>query len=631
MGRRLGLIIVLVLANGFFALKVAAAPAIVSLTYNSGTIAAPNSVYAREAVVFTANVTDGAGLVYVWSFGDKESAIGDAGNNGRVTHLYDKAFASVSAVTKPTLRLYSGSTEVASRFLDITVQAVRLPANAASLTVADQVALPDKWPFANITRVDGPGAYLPGSTVDFRANESVRGTALSQWDASQTFQWTILDAAGVKVKEAAVNINTEATGAFNFSSPTAGWYMVTLRANQLNSAGGGFVPVYDTSTHAFSLAAGASANAPFSLVAAGPAQTTLDLTGVAEPFSPRNYRADATVTGGVLPLTYIWNYPNDLKAGDEPEFNTVTVTTTDSANQLNATFNRSGGKNIYLTVFDATFRKQTASLAYTIINAAPGVTPFSPTLDIGATPSPLLVTLVENSGQALTVTLPAALTPPPQTFEFLATAANGTPPYQFQFLPVPAAACLTAATTMRCAYTFNSFGTHSVTVTVTDGSTPAQSESFTRNVLIQQAGATPPPGGGVATPPAGGNPPPGGTTPPPAGDTGTVNVPAGTVINPLTSNFGLSESSYSNVGLNRNSDFKTTITNTINWVLGFLGVVAVVLILWGGFKMMTASGDEEKAAAGKKTLVYAVIGLVVIFLAWGIASFVLSQLKSVTA
>ncbi|MBI1961530.1 MAG: PKD domain-containing protein [Parcubacteria group bacterium] len=201
-----------IFVNSFFAPQVLAAPAIASITYISGTIPAPNAVYAREEVVFTANVTEGAGLVYVWSFGDGESAIGDAGNSGRVAHRYDRAFASVSFVTRPTLRLYSGTAEVASRSMDITVQVARLPANAASLSAAEQAALPDTWPFANITRADGPGPYPPGSTIDFRANESVRGTALSQWDASATFQWTILDASGVKAKEASVSIATEPTG-----------------------------------------------------------------------------------------------------------------------------------------------------------------------------------------------------------------------------------------------------------------------------------------------------------------------------------------------------------------------------------------------------------------------------------
>ncbi|MBI1961529.1 MAG: hypothetical protein HYS45_02410, partial [Parcubacteria group bacterium] len=145
---------------------------------------------------------------------------------------------------------------------------------------------------------------------------------------------------------------------------------------------------------------GAPASAPFSLSLAGPAISTIDLTPSAEPFATQNYRADATVTGGVMPFTYIWNYPNDLQVGDDPDFNTPTVTTNDSTNRLNATFNRSGIKNIYLTVVDATFRKQTATLTYTIRNSAPGVTPFSPTLNIGATPSPLSVALVEANNKS---------------------------------------------------------------------------------------------------------------------------------------------------------------------------------------------------------------------------------------
>ena len=47
--------------------------------------------------------------------------------------------------------------------------------------------------------------------------------------------------------------------------------------------------------------------------------------------------------------------------------------------------------------------------------------------------------------------------------------------------------------------------------------------------------------------------------------------------------------------------------------------------------MMTAAGNEEQAASGKQAIVAGVIGLFIIFAAWGIASFVINNLSSATA
>lgn len=68
----------------------------------------------------------------------------------------------------------------------------------------------------------------------------------------------------------------------------------------------------------------------------------------------------------------------------------------------------------------------------------------------------------------------------------------------------------------------------------------------------------------------------------------------------------------------------------INVLMGFLGLVAVVIILFGGFKWMTAAGSEDKIEEAKKLLVAGVVGLVIILSAWGIATFVIDQILSNT-
>lgn len=86
-----------------------------------------------------------------------------------------------------------------------------------------------------------------------------------------------------------------------------------------------------------------------------------------------------------------------------------------------------------------------------------------------------------------------------------------------------------------------------------------------------------------------------------------------------------------NAGVNlAQSDLKQVIANIINIFLGFLGVLAVVLILYAGFLWMTSRGDEEKIKTAKGIIVSAVIGLVIILSAYAIASFVLNKLYEAT-
>ncbi|MFH0956084.1 MAG: pilin [Candidatus Falkowbacteria bacterium] len=69
----------------------------------------------------------------------------------------------------------------------------------------------------------------------------------------------------------------------------------------------------------------------------------------------------------------------------------------------------------------------------------------------------------------------------------------------------------------------------------------------------------------------------------------------------------------------------------INVILGFLGIIAVIIILLGGFKWMTAGGNEDKVGEAKKLITAGIIGLVIILGAFSIATFVLNQLSAATA
>ena len=78
------------------------------------------------------------------------------------------------------------------------------------------------------------------------------------------------------------------------------------------------------------------------------------------------------------------------------------------------------------------------------------------------------------------------------------------------------------------------------------------------------------------------------------------------------------------------ADLKDTVVNIIQWVLGILALVAVVMIIIGGFQWMTASGSEERIEKAKKIISSAVIGLIIVLLAWAIVIFVAGTTSNVT-
>lgn len=62
--------------------------------------------------------------------------------------------------------------------------------------------------------------------------------------------------------------------------------------------------------------------------------------------------------------------------------------------------------------------------------------------------------------------------------------------------------------------------------------------------------------------------------------------------------------------------------NIISWLLYFAGAAAVFLIILSGIKFITSGGEAKQAEEARKTLTYAVIGLVVILLAFFIISII---------
>lgn len=75
----------------------------------------------------------------------------------------------------------------------------------------------------------------------------------------------------------------------------------------------------------------------------------------------------------------------------------------------------------------------------------------------------------------------------------------------------------------------------------------------------------------------------------------------------------------------------TLLVQIVNIISVIVGVVAVIMIIFGGFKYITSGGDSGNVTGAKNTILYAIIGLVIVALAQFIVRFVLSQTNTLTS
>ena len=67
----------------------------------------------------------------------------------------------------------------------------------------------------------------------------------------------------------------------------------------------------------------------------------------------------------------------------------------------------------------------------------------------------------------------------------------------------------------------------------------------------------------------------------------------------------------------------TNVAGIINGVIGALGIVAVIVIIMGGVSYMTSAGDASKVKKAKDTILYGVIGLIIVMLSFAIVNWVI--------
>lgn len=93
--------------------------------------------------------------------------------------------------------------------------------------------------------------------------------------------------------------------------------------------------------------------------------------------------------------------------------------------------------------------------------------------------------------------------------------------------------------------------------------------------------------------------------------TGGSNAPASTVT--LTNPLGSVSTPQALIG------------RVINSILGIVGSLALLMFVYGGLIWMTSSGNQDKVKKGRDTLVWAAIGLVIIFSAYALTRVLISS------
>jgi lysylphosphatidylglycerol synthetase-like protein (DUF2156 family) len=94
---------------------------------------------------------------------------------------------------------------------------------------------------------------------------------------------------------------------------------------------------------------------------------------------------------------------------------------------------------------------------------------------------------------------------------------------------------------------------------------------------------------------------------------------------------GASGAGCANTGKNTESSISTVAGNITKIFTVVVGAISVIMIIYGGFRYITSGGASDKVGAAKNTLIYAIIGLVIVALANVIVAVVINQASSQTS
>lgn len=88
--------------------------------------------------------------------------------------------------------------------------------------------------------------------------------------------------------------------------------------------------------------------------------------------------------------------------------------------------------------------------------------------------------------------------------------------------------------------------------------------------------------------------------------------------------FGVDKAGGLNPGVTGTGE--SAIMAVIRSFLQFVTIIAVAYVLWAGFQILTAGGDDDKVKSGRKTIIQVIIGIVVMWIGYALVTWVINAL-----
>jgi type IV secretory pathway VirB2 component (pilin) len=86
--------------------------------------------------------------------------------------------------------------------------------------------------------------------------------------------------------------------------------------------------------------------------------------------------------------------------------------------------------------------------------------------------------------------------------------------------------------------------------------------------------------------------------------------------------------SFLNIEGSVSSDLSELVINLIDWLINFTAVLCVIMIIVSGFQYILTFGDKDKIKKANSSLIFAILGMILAFLAPNIIQFILETLLS---
>lgn len=78
--------------------------------------------------------------------------------------------------------------------------------------------------------------------------------------------------------------------------------------------------------------------------------------------------------------------------------------------------------------------------------------------------------------------------------------------------------------------------------------------------------------------------------------------------------------------IDNNTDLQSVITSVVNTMLFVIGIISVIMLIVGGIRYVVSGGNQSQVEGARNTILYAIVGLVIAFVAWGVVNFVIKAL-----